>query len=135
MPIVTATGTQKDRAHTAVVFLRNAATVTAGNGDVIEFWKVKEGDNVIDGAVWTEGTSTTTYTVGDGGSAARFMASTVVTNSGRYAFNVAPSLSSGNVATGGGYKYPANDTVDITVGVAGITSKVIRGYLMVIREF
>lgn len=135
MPIVSATSTQKSRAHTAVVILRNAATVTANNADVIEFWSVKDGDCVIDGAVWTEGTSTTTYTVGDGSVAARFMASTVVTNSGRYAFNVAPTLSSGNPANGSGFKYAANDTVDITVGVAGISSKVIQGYLMVIREY
>jgi hypothetical protein len=67
-------------------------------------------------------------TVGDGGSSARFITSTATTSAGVARLNSAADV-------GRGYKYTADDTVDITVSGTGAITGTVRLTVTFYRDF
>jgi hypothetical protein len=89
-------------------------SVTAAQNDVVELVKVRKGWVVFDVIVKYAGTASSTVTVGDADDADRFVTSTSTASDGMTRMNNAAGL---------GYEYTVDDTIDLTIGGAGVTAK------------
>jgi len=112
-----------------------ADTITATSGDVVEAISVKSGWKIINVKLGYTGTASSTATVGDGSDADRFIASASTATSGTLSAQREPTLSGSDVATGPGYIYTADDTIDITIGGADVSAKVYSLVVTFVRTF
>lgn len=109
------------------------ASVTANANDVVQGPAVKAGWKIISVTLTFESTndsSLITATVGDGNVAARFISSTETHVGGSVGINAAPTLTSGSVATGFGYVYAVDDTIDITFSTNNVIG---QKYAMIVK--
>ncbi len=118
-----ATATSQPKAlHAGVVSVYSEYTAAAAfsAGDVIQMVKVPNGARIRDIRVADLSVASGTFSVGDGGNTARYIASTSATLSTVFSLNQAGGL---------GYKYSFSDdatvqfdTIDIVIGAAGGSS-------------
>ena len=92
--------------------VHHSVTANLSANDVLQVIKVPIGAVVLDLKITMDSTDAFTYTVGDGGSAARYIASSSVSAS-QTSKQLWSDLS-GALQTGIGHKYTANDTIDVT---------------------
>lgn len=101
-----------------------SATVSCTDGDVIQGPAVKAGWKILGVKLGYTATASSAAHVGDGSDDDRFIASAATTTSGVLSTQREPTLSSGAIATGPGYVYAADDTIDITITGANVSTKV-----------
>ncbi len=92
--------------------VHHSVTADLSANDVLQVIKVPIGAVVLDLKITLDSTDSFTYTVGDGGSAARYIPSSSVSAS-QTSKELWKDLS-GSLQTGIGHKYTANDTIDVT---------------------
>ena len=97
-------------------------------GEVIEMIQMFSGEEVVDVHLHYDALgSGTQLSVGDGGVAARYIGTTTATTAGRANLSTAADV-------GPGYKYTADDTIDVSV-VTGPISGTIRVTVLFMRSF
>lgn len=99
-------------------------SVTATSGDVVQLLNVKKGMVIHNLSLSYEGTASSTVTVGDGGDADRFITSTSTASSGITGLNAPTTHTTGVIVTGAGFEYAADDTIDLVIGGANVSTKV-----------
>ena len=105
--------------------------------DVIQMANIKEGTRVIEVMVFTDDLeasgSATVFDVGDSGSTARFITGSTIAQAGG---QVSSKDATYGVASGLGYQYTANDTIDIkfTAVGTGNTSGTVTLYALVCND-
>lgn len=104
-------------------------TASLSAGDVIQMAKLPEGARIVSGNIDFNLTSanTVTLSVGDGGSATRYLGNT----------SASANTTISNFTSGTGYSYSAVDTVDITVAAvtsATATGNIILNLVYVLQE-
>ena len=108
----------KDGVGTHVVMCTYTLSANPTAADVIQMVPVPKGARIsavrlASADLDTNGTPTITMKVGDGGDDDRFITSSTIGQTG--------GVANLNAQTGLGYEYTADDTVDITFGVASAT--------------
>lgn len=97
--------------------------------EVIEMIQMFRGEVVHEIVLeWDALGSSSSISVGDGGSAARYIGTTTTTSSGIARITTACDV-------GRGYKYTADDTIDVTVVGAGAITNTIRVTVFFVRTF
>lgn len=102
-----------------------SGTVTA-TAEAVDTIAVKKGWQILDVIVTYQGTGSATVTVGDAGSATRFLSSTST---------AADGVSHANVPAGIGYTYAADGVIQITIGGAAVSGKNYSVEILFIRTF
>jgi hypothetical protein len=106
-------------AHTLTMRTSLYALNANPQNDVVQMIDVYPGDQVMDVIVDYDNLgANTAITVGDGGSANRFVTSTATTSAGKASFNAA--------AANRAYAYTVQDTIDVTVSGSGAATGNIR---------
>lgn len=118
-------GTTGNASVTVIGTYALAAALAAG--DIVQLVKVPKNAYITEVLVAvpdldTNGSPTITFTVGDQGDVDRFITSSTTGQAGGVVrLNALPSVSSSLIATGAGYRYTAEDTIDLTVGTGPAT--------------
>jgi hypothetical protein len=98
-------------------------------GEVVQMIKVRNGECVVDLIVDADALgSSSSYSVGDGANAARFVKETTSTSATTVRLNSAADV-------GRMYKYTGDDTIDLTVVGSGAITGTVRVTALILRTF
>ena len=129
MPISNSTGTAtRAQAQHLEVRSKSYEAAALAQNEIVEMIDVLPGEVVYDVIVDFDALgSTTSISVGDGGSAARFIGTTVTTSAGVGRLNT--------VEVGRGYKYTTADTIDLKVVNTGAITGTVVVTVLLMRTF
>ncbi|HVJ39989.1 MAG TPA: hypothetical protein VM639_00775 [Dongiaceae bacterium] len=111
-----------------VVTLANALNI----GETWTIAPIAKGAQILDVLVVSPAVASSTVSVGDTGSATRYLNAVSSASAGYLAVNTNTAITAGAVTAGRGYTYAANDSLVLTVGGANLSAST---SLAVIVEF
>ncbi|WP_374381937.1 hypothetical protein [Dongia sp.] len=97
--------------------------VTASASDTIEVLSLPRNTVIVDIKVLVKGTASSTLSLGDAGSATRYMSAVSTASDGTFLPNVATAQTAGVISAGLGYRYTAAGKLIATIAGASVSGK------------
>ena len=98
-------------------------TITASANDTVEVLSLKKNMVIDDVKVVYKGTGSSTASLGDSGSAVRYITTASTASDGVLTANTATASSAGVITAGLGYKYLAASRLILTIAGASVSAK------------
>lgn len=97
--------------------------ITASASDTVEILTLKRNMVIDDVRVYFKGTGSSTLSLGDSGSATRYITTASTAADGVVSANTVTAASAGSVTAGLGYRYTADNKLIATIAGAAVSNK------------